>query len=550
MQEIAYTKNKSKAKRNDTMPICYDHARIFTGNGFGAECFVIDQGRFVFVGSENEALRRFPTADHVDLHDQFVCPGFNDSHMHLLNLGNMLTQAQLAPSTDSLSGVMSRLAEYVQDNAQSEWILGRGWNQDYFQDVSRYPTRDDLDTVCPDKPCLITRACGHVAVANSCALALAGISDTAPHVDGGRIVTDASGRPNGILEENALDLVNAIMPAPSIAQIKQRLLLAMAHVNRFGITSVHSDDFSSTKAPFEDVLAAYSELKAEGRMTVRVTEQCLLPDKETLLRFLSQGYNTGWGDEWFRIGPLKLIADGSLGSRTALLRQPYTDAPETCGIATYSQDELDELIEIAHKSGMQIAVHAIGDGAADRVLNAIARAQHLYPRKNARHGIVHAQILNHQQAQRMQELKLHAYIQPIFLDYDTKIVYPRVGSRADEAYPAASLLKLGVTISGGSDSPVEPPDVMTGIQCAVTRKPVTRSQENAYLPQEALSLSQALLSFTAYGAYASFEEDQKGKIHEGMLADFTVLSIDPFETDPQFLHQIPIRQTIIGGVQV
>lgn len=532
------------------MAIRYEHARIFTGTPHSAECFVVDQGHFAFVGSRDEACQRFPDASCINLHGQFVCAGFNDSHMHLLNLGCMLTQAQLAPVTNTLSGVMEELSRYTHTHPQNEWILGRGWNQDYFQDADRYPTRDDLDAVCPDKPCLITRACGHVAVANSCALALAGISDAAPHVDGGRVVTDGHGKPNGVLEENALEFVSGIIPAPSRAQIKESLLLAMEHVNRFGITSVHSDDFSSTKATFEEVIAAYLELKTEGRMTVRVTQQCLLPDKETLLRFLSQGYHTGWGDEWFRIGPLKLIGDGSLGSRTALLRKPYTDAPDTCGIATYSQSTLNELIEIAHQSNMQVAIHAIGDGASDRVLQAIEEAQRHNPKKNMRHGIVHAQILDHKQAQRMQALNMHAYIQPIFLDYDTKIVYPRVGERANEAYPAASLLKLGVTISGGSDSPVEPPDVMTGIQCAVTRKPVTRHQEDAYLPHEALSLSQALLSFTAHGAYASFEENVKGKICEGMLADFVVLGIDPFETEPRFLHQIPIRQTIVGGVQV
>ena len=532
------------------MPVCYDYARIFTGSGSSAECFVVDNGHFVFVGSCEEARERFPKAEHIDFHDQFVCPGFNDSHMHLLNLGCILTQAQLTPVTHSLASVMHAIAEYAHAHPQNEWILGRGWNQDYFEDAHRYPTRDDLDAVCPDKPCLITRACGHVAVANTRALELAGIADAPIEVDGGRVATDFSGRPNGVLEENALELVSGIIPAPSRAQLKESLLLAMAHVNRFGITSVHSDDFTSTKASFEEVIAAYLELKQEGRMTVRVTQQCLLPDKDTLLRFLAQGYCTGWGDEWFRIGPLKLIGDGSLGSRTALLRQPYADAPETCGIATYSQENLDELIEIAHKNNMQVAIHAIGDGAADRVLHAIERAQTLHPRSDTRHGIVHAQILNHKQAMQMQEFKMHAYIQPIFLDYDTKIVYPRVGSRADEAYPAASLLRLGVSISGGSDSPVEPPDVMTGIQCAVTRKPVTRNQEYAYLPQEALPLSQALLGFTAWGAYASFEENIKGKIQEGMLADFVVLGIDPFETDPRFLHKIPVRQTVLSGAPV
>lgn len=532
------------------MTTCYTNARVFTADGRRVSCFAVSDGKFAYVGSVDEAKKLFPDAQCVDLLDQFVCPGFNDSHMHLLSLGNMLTQAQLSPATDSLRNVLSALAAYVQQHTEKAWILGRGWNQDYFSDETRYPNRDDLDAVCPDKPCMITRACGHVAVVNSLALALAGIDQIAPEVDGGRVVTDENGRPNGVLEENALELINDVIPVPDRAQLKKTLLRAMEHVNRFGITSVQSDDFSSTKAPFEEVIAAYLELKEEGLMTVRVTEQCLLPDKETLQRFLDQGYRTGWGDAWFRIGPLKLICDGSLGSRTAHMRAPYSDAPETCGIAPYSQEALNELCDIAHSQGMQIAAHAIGDGAAELVLNAIEYAQKRHPREDARHGIVHAQILDHAQAQRMKALNMHAYIQSIFLDYDTKIVYPRIGKRADEAYPAASLLRLGVTLSGGSDSPVEPPDVMTGIQCAVTRKPVTREVDQAYLPHEALTLSQALLSFTAYGAYTSFETEIKGRICEGMLADFTVLGIDPFETDPKFLHRIPIRKTYLAGKPV
>ena len=529
------------------MTSCYYNARIFTGEDRGAECFVVEDGRFAFVGDLNDAMQRYPKAEQIDLHGQFVCAGFNDSHMHLLNLGNMLTRAQLSPVTDSLSGVLKTLGEFASEHEDEPWILGRGWNQDYFTDTNRYPDRYDLDAVCPDKPCMITRACGHVAVANSRALALAGIDQTAPIVDGGRVVTDENGIPNGILEENALDLVTNVIPVPDRAQIKQRLCLAMAHVNRFGITSVQSDDFSSTKATFEEVIAAYLELKAEGKMTVRVTEQCLLHDKDTLLHFLDQGYCTGWGDEWFRMGPLKLIGDGSLGSRTALLRAPYSDAPDTCGIAIYSRETLNELIEIAHKNGMQVAIHAIGDGAAEMVLDVVERAQTLYPRSDARHGIVHAQILNHEQAERMKALDMHAYIQPIFLDYDTKIVYPRLGARADEAYPAASLEALGVTISGGSDSPVEPPDVLTGIQCAVTRKPVTRSAENPSLPCESLSMDDAIRIFTCSGAYASFEEATKGKIVPGMLADFTVLEKNPFETDADQIHKIAVLGTFTGG---
>ena len=532
------------------MTTCYENARVFTADAHDASCFVVQDGVFAFVGDENAAHRAFPHAARVDLRGQFVCPGFNDSHMHLLELGCALTQAQLAPATDSLSHVLSALSDHAHAHPQADWIVGRGWNQDLFTDETRYPTREDLDRVCPDRPCLITRACGHVAVANSCALRRAGIGDRARTVPGGRLVTDSRGRPTGVLKENAINLITDAMPAPDRAQLKESLLRAMAHVNRFGITSVQTDDFLSTKAPFEAVIAAYLELKAEGRMTVRVAEQCLLPDMEALNRFLALGFCTGWGDEWFRIGPLKLIADGSLGSRTALLNAPYADAPDTRGIAVYTQEALDELVLAAHEAGMQIAVHAIGDGAADRVLEAVSRAQQRRPRSGARHGIVHAQILTRAQAERMRALDMHAYIQPIFLDYDTTIVYPRLGARAEEAYPAASLLRGSVTVSGGSDSPVEPPDVLAGIQCAVTRKPFTRASASPYLAHEALSVRDALLSFTAFGAYASFEEKAKGRIAPGMLADFTVLGADPFETAPAELHSIPIRQTYLAGAPV
>lgn len=532
------------------MAIRYEHARVFTGNGAFCTGFVTEGDCFIAVGDEHELKAAYPDAETVDLGGCFVCPGFNDSHMHLLGLGNLLCMAQLAPCTDSLSNVLGAVKAFAQTHPEEPFILGRGWNQDFFTDEKRFPTRQDLDAICPDRPCMITRACGHVAVANSAALHLAGIDDAPLSVEGGRVETDAAGRPTGVLSENAISLVSSKAPRPSRQTLRQRLLLAMEYVNRCGITSVQTDDFSSTDAPFEDILGAYMDLKSEGKMTVRVTEQCNLPDAESLERFLNAGYSTGRGDDHMRIGPLKLLADGSLGARTALLRAPYSDAPSTSGIAVYTQEALDALILRAHRAGLQIAVHAIGDGAADMVMDAFERAQQAYPRKDARHGIVHAQIITNAQARRMKALNLHAYIQSIFLDYDTQIVHSRIGSRAQEAYPAASLLSLGVTLSNGSDSPVEMPNALGGIQCAVTRAPFTRNAQASYLPKEALTLDQALRSFTSWGAYASFEEKIKGVIAPGYLADFTVLGMDPFETDPSCIHQIPVRATYLAGRRV
>ncbi|MBQ4609178.1 MAG: amidohydrolase family protein [Clostridia bacterium] len=532
------------------MLTCYENTRVFTADAKAADCFVVCDDRFVFAGQAADAHAAYPDADRVDLKGLFVCPGFNDSHMHLLELGCVLTQAQLQHHTGSLEQVMLAVDQFAAEHPQEDWILGRGWNHDFFTDENRFPTREDLDAVCPDRPCLITRACGHVAIANSCALRLCGIDHAAPCVSGGTVRCGADGRPNGILEENAIALVSARIPAPDREGIKRRLLLAMETVASFGITSVQSDDFGALEVPFEEVILAYQELKSEGRMTVRVYEQCLLPTQELLERFLRAGYHTGWGDDFFRLGPLKLLTDGSLGARTAYLRAPYSDAPDSCGTAIYTQEALDSIVLTAHQAGMQIAAHAIGDGAAEAVLQAIERAQAAYPRNDARHGIVHAQILTSAQAERMSRLGMHAYIQPIFLDYDTQIVFPRIGDRALDAYPAASFSRLGVTFSGGSDCPVEPCDVMKGLQCAVTRKSVTRPAEHPYLPHEALPLSKAISCFTRDGAYASFEENVKGWIAAGYYADFTLLGIDPFETDPSWIHKIPIHAVYTGGKKV
>lgn len=532
------------------MPVLYTNARVFSGYGTTFDGFAVEDGRFLAVGNTEELTQAYPDAEVIDLNGKFVCAGFNDSHMHLLGLGTQLCQAQLAPHSDSLSHVMKALSQYANDHPDAPFIIGRGWNQDDFYDEHRFPTRDDLDSVCPDRPCLITRACGHVAVANSTALSLAAIDEHAVSVDGGCVYVDENGRPTGVLSENAISLVSTLIPKPDRREIKRRLCHAIEFVHSYGITSVQTDDFSSVDVPFEEIIEAYLELKREGKLTVRVTEQCNLPTMDLLNRFLDAGYVTGWGDEFFRIGPLKLLADGSLGARTALLRAPYADSSENIGISTFSPETIDALVLRAHQAGMQIAIHAIGDGACDLVLDAFEHAWQAHPRSDARHGIVHAQVVTSEQIARMKKLGLHAYIQSIFLDYDSQIVHSRLGNRASEAYPAASLLRNGIPFSNGSDSPVELPSVLGGIQCAITRASFSRPAKPTYLPHEALTLSQALQSFTSAGAYASFEEHIKGQIAPGQLADFVVLAIDPFETDPLWLHQIPVQSTYFSGKKV
>ena len=248
----------------------------------------------------------------------------------------------------------------------------------------------------------------------------------------------------------------------------------------------------------------------------------------------------------FRIGPLKMLGDGSLGSRTAWLSRPYADDPGTFGFPLFSREKMEEMISLANESGMQIAVHAIGDACLDQVLNALEKALGEHPRTDHRHGIVHCQISRPDQLRRIRELGLHVYAQSVFLDYDNHIVEKRVGPElAASSYAWKTLMRSGVSVSNGSDCPVEAPDVMRGIECAVTRTSLDGT--GPYLPQEAFTLREALDSFTVRSAEASFEEAFKGRIAPGFAADFTVLEEDPFTKELRALHAIRVNACYLGG---
>ncbi|MGN0478280.1 MAG: amidohydrolase [Hominenteromicrobium sp.] len=528
------------------MRTTYYNGAVYTGGGW-ADSFTVENGTFIWVGQY--VHHPADTGRTVDLGGRFVCAGFNDSHMHLLNLGHVLSMAQLSAHTDSLSGMLDYLRSYIAETgpAKGSWVLGRGFNHDYFRDEPRFPTRRDLDRVSTAYPICITRACGHICVVNSTALAVLGINRNTPQPEGGRIALDENGEPNGQFFENALNLVMARMPVPDMAEIKRMLRLAAARLNRFGITSCHSDDYEAfPNIGYKTVMTAIETLADAGELTVRVNEQAQFTTPGALRGYMESG-DFRHRSACFTSGPLKMIGDGSLGAHTAYLSRPYADAPETRGMAIYTQDQLDEMIDCANRGGMSVAVHAIGDATLDRVLDAIEKALAACPRADHRHGIVHCQITRADQLERIRKLRLHVYTQSIFLDYDTKIVRARVGDAlAETSYAAKSLLSCGASVSNGSDSPVEAPDVLRGIECAVTRRSVG-SADAPYRPEEALSVQEAIDTFTQGGAYASFEERIKGRIAAHMLADFVVLERNPFETAPEHLHEIAVLETYLGG---
>ena len=535
------------------MKTIYYNGAVYTGEMPLREAFVEENGRFTFAGTNEDAVKLAQTGDRlVDLKGSFVCSGFNDSHMHLLGFGNTLSTAPLAAHTDSLEEMLDCLKEFLENHPPREngWLMGRGWNQDYFSGEKRMPDRRDLDKVSETVPVCAVRACGHCLAVNTKALELLQITADTPQPEGGRIGMDEDG-PDGRFFDNAMDLVYDRIPAPGKEEVKDMILAACRALNRYGVTSSQTDDYSTFRSvPWTVINDAYRELEEEGLLTVRVNEQSNFTSLESLKEFVEAGNKTGTGTDRFAIGPLKMLGDGALGARTAFLSRPYADDPSTCGIPVFDQKTMDEMVGYANAQGMQVAVHAIGDACLDRVLDACEKALAEHPRKDHRHGIVHCQITRPDQLERIVKMGLHVYAQSIFLDYDIHMVKDRVGEElASTSYSWKTLMKAGGTVSNGSDCPVELPDVMAGIQCAVTRCTL-KDHVGPYLPEQKFTVQEALDSYTKAGAYASFEETKKGCIAPGMLADFVVLGQNPFEVEKTALKDIPVLVTVLEGKTV
>ena len=531
------------------MKTIFYNGRVYTGDMQLASAFVVKDDMFTFAGEDAAALALACEGDErVDLGGRFVCAGFNDSHMHMLSYGNSLVTADLFAHTDSLEEMIAYFRDFAR-SCPDPWLVGRGWNQDYFKDHSRMPDRRDLDRVSTDRPVIAVRCCGHAMAVNTRALEILGITAETPAPEGGSIGI-ADGAPNGQLFDNAMELVYSVMPAPDVTQVKEMLRRACRALNTYGVTSCHSDDYAAfSNLPWQTVKQAYQELEASGELSVRVYEQCNFMDAASLAEFIRAGNVTGCGSYNFKTGPLKLLGDGALGAHTALLSRPYADAPETSGIPVIDRETIEEMVDLAHRSGMQCAVHAIGDKCLDWVLGAYEKALTKLPRADHRHGVVHCQITRPDQLEKMIKMRLHIYAQTIFLDYDSRIVRSRVGdSLAESSYNWKTLMEGGLSVSNGTDCPVERPDALRGMQCAITRSSIDGGKP--YLAGQAFSVQEALDSYTIRGAEGSFEEGVKGRIRPGMLADFVVLSENPFLVSPEKISGIGVEATYMGGRKV
>ncbi|HHW26869.1 MAG TPA: amidohydrolase [Firmicutes bacterium] len=505
------------------------------------EALAAYEGRVIYVGDRDAAKDAFPagvTPEVVDLGGKTVLPGFIDSHMHLMSLGLGLRNLSLSDvrSIVELKAIVKAAAESTREG---EWILGRGWDQDFMRE-KRYPNRRDLDEASGDKPVCLTRACGHLVVLNSKALEICGITRDTPDPEGGAIDRDQYGDPTGVLRETAQELAWAHIPEPGPEALLEATKKAMEYLLARGITSVHTND---GYGGYSTVVETYKKAHSEN-MPLRVYWDLPVSYLDDLV---ATPLRTGDGDDYFRIGAVKMFADGSLGGRTAALEEPYNDDPSTSGILVNSEAALKEWVYRAHCLGMQVAVHAIGDRAARVSLEAISEAQSRLPRSPLRHRIVHAQILSPHLISEMKRLGVVADVQPKFITTDLRWAEDRVGYRMRCSYAWKTMLRAGIPLAGGSDSPVEPPDPMWGIYAAVTRKDMDGNPRGGYYPNERISVSDAVHMFTMGAAFAAFEEDVKGTLEPGKLADFVVLSHDPFAISSDRLKDVEVLMTVVGG---
>jgi hypothetical protein len=521
-----------------------------------ADAFVVEGNKFTYVGTEAGArdYLKDQSCNEADLKGHFVLPGFNDSHMHFLHFAKSLKNVNLA-GVKSIEEIRDKIKKNLEkrEPEDNSWIEGAGWNQDYFTDEKRFPNKFDLDSITGDIPTMIMRACFHVGVLNSAALKIVGLNKETAEQYGDLIETLPDGEPNGVIKEGLLSIVKISVYDHGLEALKNIIDEAQYFALAQGLTSVQTDDIGySTERDYKLLFQALRELDEEGRLKVRIGEQCSIPDTDLLRGFFQKGYNHGWGNNKYRISCIKLFTDGSLGARTAALRNPYNDTPSVKGIEIMTQDEINELVLLSHRNNCPVAVHAIGDRAIEMSLNAIEYAQKKHPDNNLRHGIVHCQITDDALLNRIKELNVITYIQPIFTDYDMNIVYDRVGKDlAETSYAWKTMINKGIHASFGTDSPVEKFDTMPNIYSAVTREGITGEVKKVYLPNEKLSMDEALKAYTLEGAYASGEEDIKGSIAVGKLADFILLDKDLYNlNNDEEILKTRVIETYVDGKSV
>lgn len=510
-----------------------------------AEAVVIDQGRFVFVGSLDEATAMIDEEhSRIDLGSNVAYPGFIEAHGHLSSLGTALKNLDLTQAK-SYQDIVNLVATAVANAAPGQVITGRGWHQSKWftqpaVSVDGFPTHQSLSSVSPNNPVVLGHANGHTALLNAAAMQQVNITAKTPTPVGGVIVKDRRGNPTGILHENAIDLAQSLT-ADTVASAKAAIRIAQSHALSWGITNFHDAGAGRVE------IQAQQELDADHELKLRIYTMVSAQDPDLVDHWLQRKPIIAQQDQRLTIASFKAVMDGALGSRTAWLHQPYSDDPDTSGVQSFDEERLLDMMQRSNANGWQINTHAIGDKANTRVLEAIAKAK--LGQRDHRFRIEHAQHLVPNDIQRFADLGVIGSVQTIHLSSDRPWAIARLGKERIEsgAYVWRDMLNAGVHLANGSDVPVEPINPIANFYAAVTRKTLSGTPENGFEAAQRLSRQEALASLTRWNAYAGFQEESLGSIKVGKRADLTITNQDLMSVAEDELLATTIAMTIIDG---
>jgi predicted amidohydrolase YtcJ len=513
------------------------NARVWTGDSARpwADAFAVRGDRFATVGSSAAVRKIAGNARVIDAAGQMVVPGFIDSHVHFIDGGFGLSSVQLRDAKTPAEFI-ARIKAFAATVPPGAWITGGNW--DHEQWGGELPRHDWIDSVTPNNPVWINRLDGHMSLANAAALRAAKITRSSREVAGGTIVRDARGEPTGVLKDNATDLVNAVVTDPP-AELEDRALdTAMAYVAAQGVTSV------AHMGSWRD-LAIFERAHKAGRLQTRIYASVPLATWEKLRDTVAA---RGRGDAWLRIGGLKGFVDGSLGSHTAAMLQPFTDAPSDTGLFVNTHEHLYEWTSGADKAGLHVIVHAIGDRAIRDQLDIFERVEKENGPRDRRFRIEHAQHIAPPDIPRFARLGVIASMQPYHAIDDGRWAEKVIGpERAKTTYAFRSLRDAGATLAFGSDWFVAPPTPLEGLYAAVTRRTLDDRNPDGWIPEQKITLEDALRAYTRGAAYATFDEKEKGVIAPGALADFAIIDRDLTKVKPEAIRDAHIALTAVGG---
>lgn len=506
-----------------------------------AEAVAIAGGRIVGVGTSAEVNSRWraETTRVLDAGGRFMMPGFNDAHVHFISGGLQLDRIQLNDA-ESKAVFVERIAKAAAKLSKGQWLLGGNWDEQRWS-PAELPTKELIDPVTGETPVFIERHDWHEGLANSVALKISGITAATPDPPGGEILRDQAGNPTGILRDAAMNLVSSHIPAPSQDMVVKALKRALDYAASLGVTSVQ------TMNPDESEMKAFGLLSEKGELTARVyaaPSALHYEDQEKL------GIRRGFGNPYFRLGALKAFSDGSLGSETAYFFEPYTDNPKSNGLlgsAMQPLNEMEERLCRADAAGLQLCLHAIGDQANSIVLDIYSGIEARNGQRDRRFRVEHAQHIAGKDFERFARLHVVASVQPYHLVDDGQWAEKRIGSRIKTTYAFRTLLNKNIKLAFGTDWNVAPLNPLLGLHAAVTRSTLDGKNPGGWVPEQKLSIGEAIEAYTLGSAYAEFQENEKGSITPGKYADLVILSDDILHLDPVQLPQVKVKMTMIGG---